>query len=117
MEVEIDYYDECVISRYSGEVDENGDEIRTLVYEGSAQLQVSNATSNRFDGFNFEHEPLLFIPVNNVHIMTNDYVRVKTFYERELEYTVQSYEPIENKRYKELNNTCIWLKDGKELHQ
>lgn len=112
---EIKYYDSCEISRYTGEVDENGDEIRTLIYEGDAQLQVAYATSNRYDGFAFEHEPLLFIPSNTAKLKTNDYVKVVTINGRTLEYTVQNYEPIKHDWYAELNNTCIWLKDGKEI--
>lgn len=112
---EIDYYDTCIISRNDGEVDANGDEIRTIIYSGKAQLQVAYATSNRFDGFSFEHEPLLFIPDNTVKIKTNDHVEVVTLNDRKLEYTVQNYEPIKHDWYPELNNTCIWLKDGKEI--
>lgn len=106
----IDYYDTCKISRSDGTVDANGDEVLTTVYEGDCLLELSGNT--RYDGFQFEHEPLIFIPVNNVMFRINDKVEVTTFNGRTLSYTVKNWEAIMDGEFEELNDTCIWLKDG-----
>lgn len=108
----IDYYDTCKISRSDGTVDANGDEILTPVYEGDCLLELSGNT--RYDGFQFEHEPLIFIPVNNVMFRINDKVKVTTFNGRTLSYTIKNWEAIMDGEFEELNDTCIWLKDGKD---
>lgn len=108
----VEYPDNCVIGRAEGEVDEYGEEILTEVYSGECLLQVTGQT--RYDGYQFEHEPLIFIPINNVMFRTNDMVRVTTWNGRRIDYTVKDWEAIRDKDFPELNDTCIWLKDGHE---
>lgn len=110
METSIEYVDTCLISRSEGEVDEYGDEKLTEVYSGEALLQVSGTA--RFDGFQFEHEPIVFIPVNNKLFKINDKVDITTWNGRETTYTIREWEAIKDDDIPELNNTCIWLKDG-----
>ena len=115
MDASIEYYDDVVIERYTGRVDDDGNEIRVPIYEGKGLLQISTMSSNRYDGFEFEHEPLVFIPVNDRLFRVNDTVIVTTLNGRTLEYTINNYESIKDDVYEELNDTCIWLKDGKEV--
>lgn len=111
----IEYYDTCVIGRSQGETDDNGDEILTSVYYGECLLELdTRSASTRYDGFQFEHEPVLFIPVNNVMLKINDEVRVETFNGRKLTYTVKNWEAIKDDEFEELNDICIWLKDGSD---
>ena len=106
----VEYSDSCVISRSAGEVDSNGIEVLTPVHSGKCLLEISGQT--RYDGFQFEHEPVLFIPVNNVLFEINDRVVVTTWNGREIRYTVKDWEAIDDNDFPELNDTCIWLKDG-----
>lgn len=110
MATSIEYVDNCVVSRSEGDVDEYGDEILTELYSGDALLQVTGAI--RYDGFQFEHEPTVFIPTNSVLFNVNDTVVVTTWNGRELSYTIGQWEAIKSDDFEELNNTCIWLKDG-----
>lgn len=109
----MDYYDSVVIERFTGEIDSNGEEVRDLIYSGEALLQLTS--SSRHDGYQFEHEPLLFIPVNDILFKINDTVAVTTLNGRVIEYTLLNYESIKDNDYPELNDTCIWLKDGKDV--
>ena len=111
----MDYYDSVVIERFAGSIDSNGEEVRDLIYSGEGLLQLASMTSNKHDGYQFEHEPLLFIPVNDILFKINDTVAVTTLNERVLEYTLLNYESIKDDDYPELNDTCIWLKDGKDV--
>lgn len=106
----VDYPDKCVIGRSEGEVDENGDEIMTERYNGECLLQISGQT--RYDGFQFEHEPVLFIPINDIMFDVNDEVVVTTWNGRKMTYTIKDWEAIQDSDFEELNDTCIWLKDG-----
>ena len=107
----IDYPDTCVIGRSAGEVDEQGFEVPTEVYNGECLLEITR--HSRYDGFEFEHEPILFIPVNSVMFKINDSVTVTTWNGRILSYTIKNWEAIKDDM-PELNDTCIWLKDGTE---
>lgn len=111
----MNYPDNCVIGRSLGEVDEQGIEILTEVYNGGCLLELTGQT--RYDGFQFEHEPLMFIPTNGVMFKINDTVNVTTWNGRELSYTIKNWEAIEDDDFAELNDTCIWLKDGTEGFQ
>lgn len=111
--MEIEYPDNCTVSRSMGEVDEYGDEILTLVYTGEALLQVTGTT--RFDGFQFEHEPMMFIPINDTLFKINDKVDITTWIGRTTSYTIREFEVIKDDEFAELNDTCIWLKDGIEV--
>ena len=73
-------------------------------------MQISGQT--RYDGFQFEHEPVLFIPVNNIMFDVNDEVIVTTWNGRKMTYTIKDWEAIQDNDFEELNDTCIWLKDG-----
>jgi hypothetical protein len=106
----VDYPDSCVIGRSTGKVDSNGVETFTELYNGVCLLEISGQT--RYDGFQFEHEPILFIPVNNVIFEINDKVTVTTWNGRVTTYTVKDWEAIYDADFPELNDTCIWLKDG-----
>jgi len=53
--------------------------------------------------------------VNDRLFRVNDTVIVTTLNGRTLEYTINNYESIKDDVYEELNDTCIWLKDGKEV--
>lgn len=106
----IEYYDICTIKRSAGETDEEGNEVFTDLYSGECLLQLDG--QSRYNGFYFEHEPLLFIPVNDVMFKINDMVEVTTFAGREISYTIKNWEPIKDNEFEELNDTCIWLKDG-----
>lgn len=109
----IEYYDTCVIKRTTGETDENGDEVFNPVYSGGCLLEMDvNARANRYDGFQFEHEPTLFIPVNNLIFKIGDKVIVETLNGRLLDYTIKNWEAIKDGEFEELNDICIWLKDG-----
>jgi len=108
----IDYPDTCVIGRSDGTVDENGVEIITEIYNGECLLETTG--QSRYDGFQFENEPLLFIPVNNAMFKINDKVVVTTWNGRTINYTIKSWEAIKDDDFAELNDTCIWLKDGTE---
>ncbi len=111
----MEYQDRCEIIRMDGTVDAFGEEIGSPIYNGKADLQLPLGHSgNPYTGFEFEHEPILFIPVNNIFFKINDYVKVTTFYGRILEYTILNWEPIKDDDFEELNNTCLWLKDGRE---
>lgn len=112
----MEYYDKVVIERFSGSLDENGEEVSDLIYNGEGLLQISTMSSSRHDGYQFEHEPLVFIPVNNILFRVNDTVTVTTINNRVLSYTLLNYESIKDDDYEELNDTCIWLKDGKEIY-
>ncbi len=107
----IDYPDTCVIGRSTGEVDKQCVEISDEVYNGECLLEITG--QSRYDGFEFEHEPILFIPVNNVMFQINDSVEVTTWNGRILSYTIKNWEAIKDDM-PELNDTCIWLKDGTE---
>lgn len=109
----IEYVDSVVISRgLSGEVDENGDEILDVIYEGKCLFEISNGAGFRYDGFQFEIEPMLFVPVNDIVFRTNDKVVVTTFNGKVMDFTVKYSEAIADKDFEEMNDTCIWLKDG-----
>ena len=107
----IDYSDTCVIGRSTGEVDEQGVEVPPEVYNGECLLEISG--QSRYDGFEFEHEPIIFIPFNNLIFKINDSVTVTTWNDRILSYTIKNWEAIKDDM-PELNDTCIWLKDGTE---
>lgn len=109
----IDYPDSCVIQRFTGEIDETtGEEVKTSLYSGACLLEITG--QSRYDGFQFEHEPVLFIPTNDVMYKINDTVAVTTWNGRALTYTVKNWEAIKDDEFAELNDTCIWLKDGTE---
>ena len=110
MGTSVEYPDKCLISRSMGEVDEYGDEKLSKIYEGNALLQVSGST--RYDGYQFEHEPKLFIPTNSILFEINDRVDVTTWNGRKTAYTIREWEAIKDDEFAELNDTCIWLKDG-----
>lgn len=109
----IEYPDTCIIGRSDGTVDSNGFEIITEeLYNGECLLEITG--QSRYDGFQFENEPLLFIPVNNVMFKINDKVMVTTWNGRTINYTIKNWEAITDNDFAELNDTCIWLKDGTE---
>lgn len=108
----MEYGDKCVISRSTGNVDVNGNEVFTQLYAGECLLQIKGSV--RYDGFQFEQEPLMFIPVNNVLFKTNDKVEVETYFGRKMKYTIGDWEAIKDDDFEELNDTCIWLLDGLE---
>lgn len=108
----IEYPDSCVISRSAGEVDENGFEVSTILYSGECLLQITRYS--RYDGYEFEHDPVLFIPINNTVFQINDKVDLTTWGGRKVEYTVKNWEAIYDEDFPELNDTCLWLKDGTE---
>lgn len=109
----IDYPDKCTISRSEGKVDERGNEILSEKYSGECLLQITGST--RYDGFEFEHEPKMFIPINNILFKINDRVDIETWNGRKTTYTIKDWEAIKDDDFDELNDTCIWLKDGKEV--
>lgn len=108
----IEYPDSCVIERFTGEFDEAGEEIKTMLYSGECLLEITG--QSRYDGFEFEHEPVLFLPINDVKFQINDPVVITTWNGRVLSYTVKNWEAIKDDDFSELNDTCIWLKDGTE---
>jgi sortase (surface protein transpeptidase) len=42
----------------------------------------------------------------------NDEVVVTTWNGRKMTYTIKDWEAIQDNDFEELNDTCIWLKDG-----
>lgn len=108
----MDYVDECVISRFTGEFDEMGEEISTELYSGSCLFQIGASGVLRFDGYQFEQEALLFIPTNQVVIKTNDSISITTQLGSSYRYTAKFAEALQDSEFSELNDTCIWLKDG-----
>lgn len=109
----IEYPDSCLIERFTGVIDETtGEEVKTTLYNGECLLEITG--QSRYNGFEFEHEPVLFIPTNNVMYKINDTVTVTTWNGRTISYTVKNWEAIKDNEFPELNDTCIWLKDGTE---
>jgi len=109
----IEYPDSCLIERFTGVIDETtGEEVKTTLYNGECLLEITG--QSRYDGFEFEHEPVLFLPTNNVMYKINDTVTVTTWNGRTISYTVKNWEAIRDNEFPELNDTCIWLKDGTE---
>jgi len=109
----IEYPDSCLIERFTGVIDETtGEEVKTTLYNGECLLEITG--QSRYNGFEFEHEPVLFIPTNNVMYKINDTVTVTTWNGRTISYTVKNWEAIRDNEFPELNDTCIWLKDGTE---
>jgi hypothetical protein len=109
----IEYPDSCLIERFTGVIDETtGEEVKTTLYNGECLLEITG--QSRYDGFEFEHEPVLFLPTNNVMYKINDTVTVTTWNGRTISYTVKNWEAIKDNEFPELNDTCIWLKDGTE---
>lgn len=109
----IEFYDSCLIRRSAGDTDDEGNEIFTDLYSGECLLQLDG--NSRYNGYYFEHEPILFIPVNNVMLEVNDFIEVTTFNGRKLNYLVKNWEAIKDDEFEELNDTCIWLKDGADV--
>ncbi len=107
-----EYPDKCKVRRSDGEVDENGYEIDTDVYTGDCLLELGG--DSKFDGFQFEHEPMVFIPINNVMFEINDKVEITKWNGRKLNYTIKNWEANTDEDFEELRDTCIWLKDGHE---
>lgn len=109
----IEYPDTCVISRSSGKVDEEGFEIRTTLYSGECLAELIEYYS-RYDGFEFEHESKVFIPINDIIFKVNDKVIITMWNGTVYEYTIKVWESICDDEFEELNDTCLWLKDGKQ---
>ena len=77
----MEYQDRCEIIRMDGTVDAFGEEIGSPIYNGKADLQLPLGHSgNPYTGFEFEHEPILFIPVNNIFSSTFSPFRKISFF-------------------------------------
>jgi len=109
-----DYPDNCVISRASGDTDDNGDEILTSLYTGECEIQYGGSGGNSLRTSNYQSKTTLFIPKNDILFKINDKVVVTSMNARITEFTIEQFESIEDIKYPTLNDTCIWLKGGVE---
>lgn len=105
------YPDLCVISRFTGDTDDNGDEILTELYNGNCEIQYGVSGGNSLHTDNYQSKTTLFIPVNDILFAVNDKVVVTSLNGRITEATIEQFESISDVEL-EMNDTCIWLKGG-----
>lgn len=104
-----EYPDICVISRASGETDNQGVEILTELYSGACEIQYGGSGNTGLQGDNYQSKPMLFIPVSNVEFQINDVIVVTSLNNRVSEYSIEQFECLND-----FDDTCIWLKGGIE---
>ena len=106
-----DYPDTCVISRFSGDTDDQGEAIMEVLYTDYCEIQFGGSGGNTLHTDNYQSRTTLFIPVNNILFQVNDKVVVTSLNDRVTEFTIEQFESITDAE-PELNDTCIWLKGG-----
>ena len=112
------YNDYCRIWRGIGEVDEDGNEIMgDLLYEGVCDYQVDMGGNMHRLGGQWQSNPTIFLPVNDIIFETNDIVEVTLKFGRVVKSTVKQYDidDVDNcEGRKVLEGTQIWLKEGRD---
>lgn len=104
-----DYPDMCAISRSTGNTDNLGNELFTLLYNDCCEIQYGGSGNTSLHVSNYQSSPMLFIPVSNIDFEINDKVVVTSLNGRISEYTIGQFESLDD-----FNDTCIWLKGGVE---
>ena len=77
----IDFRDQCVIARETGEKDEWDNPVRETIYEGECLYEEGGTSYSRIFT---TRTPTLFIPGVDVQIRINDYVTITTEFGREI---------------------------------
>ena len=108
----LEYPDRCKIERATGNVDTNGTEMFTVLYDGDCLWEVEGDGQTSYNKYEYTSTPKIFIPVNDILFKTNDRVTVYSLNSRVSTYTVKQYESIADELIPELNDTCLWLKGG-----
>ena len=108
----LEYPDRCKIERATGNVDTNGAELFTVLYDGDCLWEVEGDGQTSYNKYEYTSAPKIFIPVNDILFKTNDRVTVYSLNSRVSTYTVKQYESISDDTIPELNDTCLWLKGG-----
>lgn len=109
-----DYPHTCVIKRFSGSTDDEGNIIYDELYSGACDLQYGSSGDTSLKTSNFQSEPTLFVPDNSILFAINDTVEVTVMNGRTQNFTIEQFRSIGDSSIKEMNDTCIWLKDGSE---
>ena len=105
-----DYPDTCIISRTTGETNDNGDETFSQIFAGVCEIQYGGSTNRQGGGGVAQSSPMLFIPVSSLQLELNDKVEVSSINNRKSRYTIGQFECS-----LEFDDTCIWLKGGVDV--
>ncbi len=107
------YPHQCLVRRSTGQVDDNGDEVFSVVYEGEGGLQYSSGSGHTsLQGGVYYNSPLLVIPDATIIAQTDDRVDVVDENGREYRFTVNQAEAIHDT---EIGGCNLWLKKGDSL--
>lgn len=108
----LEYPERCEIKRATGNIDANGMELFTVLYDGSCIWELEGDGQTSYNKYEYTSTPKIFIPVNDILFRINDFVTVYGLNGRVSTYTIKQYDSISDDMIPELNDTCIWLKGG-----
>lgn len=111
----VDFYPhQCLVQRSTGRVDNNGDEIFDIVYQGYGGLQYSSGSGHTSlqGGIVYYNSPLLVIPDSSISAQPDDFVTVTDENGRKYRFTVNQSESIHDV---EIGGCNLWLKKGDSL--
>lgn len=106
------YPDYCLVSRGDGTTDDKGNETFTPLYEGVCNIQYSQGGNTSLQGNTYQSTPTLVLPDNDSIFLINDMVLVRTRKGREINYSIEQFEDIEDE---DVGGTTIWLKQGNDI--
>lgn len=105
----IEFKDICTISRNTGQKDEYGNFVKSVVYDGPCSYQEGGQTVS----YNIiTRNPTLYIPSNEVIIEINDSVEVNTESGRVVKSLVEVVRDVRLRVMKHLDVTRIELKQA-----
>lgn len=107
------YPHKCVVSRSTGDTDDEGDWIITELYNGICGLQIGVNGDSTLQGDIYQRQPTLIIPILNIEFKIGDLVIVDLPQSIKEAYTVKS---VKIEIGEGVEGTTLWLKKGNEQH-